>query len=165
MNKKYKNTILHSLLVGLIAAIVIVISGWLSIKAWVVFFAWANYFLHNCNMKKSFKMLIAFFIGIFIALLGNYLIVYLKTLIAQPSFDLYVTAFVVFWIATLLIFLEIIEGWEEFIAATFLGTVLYFASEATITTIFSKLFIPLLIGIFAGYITIISREKLTKILN
>ncbi|QTE21691.1 DUF1097 domain-containing protein [Polaribacter cellanae] len=165
MKNKYINTIYHSILVGLIAAIVILISGWLSIKAWVVFFAWANYFLHNCNMKKSFKMLVAFFVGIFIALIGNYVITYVNTLTTQPSLELYITAFVVFWIATILIFLEIIESWKEFIAATFLGTVLYFASEATITTIFPKLFIPLLIGIFAGYITIISREKLNKILN
>jgi len=157
---KYKNAFLHALLVGLIAAFVILISGWLAIKAWVVFFGWANYFLHACNLKKSFKMLSAFFVGIFIALIGTYVIGYLNTIMPDNT-ELYVSAFVVFWIATILIFLEIIENWQEFVPATFLGTVLFFASGVTFTSIFSELLIPLLIGIFAGYITIFSREKLT----
>ena len=161
---KYKNALLHALLVGFIAAIVILVSGWLAIKAWVVFFGWANYFLHTCTMKKSFKMLLAFFVGIFIALIGSYAIAYLNTL-APGNSELYITAFVVFWIATLLIFLEIIENWGEFVPATFLGTVLFFASGVTFTSILPELLVPLLIGIFAGYSTIFSREKLALILN
>jgi len=161
---KYRNALIHSLLVGLIAAFVILVSGWLAVKAWVVFFGWANYFLHACNMKKSFKMLLAFFVGIFLALIGTYAIGYLNA-IAPANSELYVTAFIVFWIATILIFLEIIEDWGEFVPATFLGTVLFFASGVTFTTILPELLIPLLIGIFAGYITIFSREKLTNYLN
>lgn len=124
---KYKTAILHAFLVGLISAFVILVSGLLAVKAWVVFFGWANYFLHACNMKKSFKMLLAFFVGIFIALIGTYAIAYLNTM-APAQTELYVTAFVVFWVATILIFLEIIEDWGEFVPATFLGTVLFFAS-------------------------------------
>ncbi|CAL2086699.1 membrane hypothetical protein [Tenacibaculum dicentrarchi] len=161
---KYKNALIHSLLVGLIAAFVILVSGWLAVKAWVVFFGWANYFLHACNMKKSFKMLLAFFIGIFIALIGTYAITHLNT-IAPENSELYVTAFIVFWIATILIFLEIIEDWGEFVPATFLGTVLFFASGVSLKSIIPELFIPLLIGIFAGFTTLFSREKLTIYLN
>lgn len=161
---KYKNALIHSLLVGLIAAFVILVSGWFAVKAWVVFFGWANYFLHACNMKKSFKMLFAFFIGIFIALIGTYAIAYLNT-ISPTNSELYVTAFVVFWIATILIFLEIIEDWGEFVPATFLGTVLFFASGVSFTTIIPELLVPLLIGIFAGFSTIFSREKLALYLN
>ncbi|WP_452598831.1 DUF1097 domain-containing protein [Pontimicrobium sp. MEBiC01747] len=161
---KYKNAILHALLVGLISAFAILVSGVLAVKAWVVFFGWANYFLHACNMKKSFKMLLAFFVGIFIALIGTYAIAYLNTM-APAQTELYVTAFVVFWVATILIFLEIIEDWGEFVPATFLGTVLFFASGVTFTTIIPELLVPLLIGIFAGFTTIFSREKLNLLLN
>jgi len=161
---KYKNTLIHSLLVGLIAALVIFVSGCLAIKTWVVFFGWANYFLHSCNMKKSFKMLLAFFVGISIALIGTYAIEYLNA-IAPANSELYITAFIVFWIATILIFLEIIEDWNEFVPATFLGTVLFFASGVTFTSILPELLVPLLIGIFSGFITIFSREKLTIYLN
>lgn len=161
---KYKTAILHAFLVGLISAFVILVSGLLAVKAWVVFFGWANYFLHACNMKKSFKMLLAFFVGIFIALIGTYAIAYLNTM-APAQTELYVTAFVVFWVATILIFLEIIEDWGEFVPATFLGTVLFFASGVTFTTIIPELLVPLLIGIFAGFTTIFSREKLNLLLN
>lgn len=161
---KYKTAILHAFLVGLISAFVILVSGLLAVKAWVVFFGWANYFLHACNMKKSFKMLLAFFVGIFIALIGTYAIAYLNTM-APAQTELYVTAFVVFWVATILIFLEIIEDWGEFVPATFLGTVLFFASGVTFTTIVPELLVPLLIGIFAGFTTIFSREKLNLLLN
>ncbi len=164
MNNKYIHALYHSLLVGLIAAFVIFVSGWLAVKAWVVFFGWANYFLHACNLKKSFKMLFAFFIGIFIALIGTYTIEYLNA-ITPDYMEVFINAFVVFWIATLLIFLEIIENWGEFVPATFLGTVLFFASGVTFTTITPELLIPLLIGIFAGFTTIFSREKLTLLLN
>lgn len=161
---RYKNALIHALLVGLIAAFVILVSGWLAVKAWVVFFGWANYFLHACNMKKSFKMLLAFFVGIFIALIGTYAITYLNT-IAPTNYELYVTAFIVFWIATILIFLEIIEDWGEFVPATFLGTVLFFASGVSLKSIVPELLVPLLIGIFAGFTTLFSREKLTIYLN
>lgn len=161
---KYKTAILHAFLVGLISAFVILVSGLLAVKAWVVFFGWANYFLHACNMKKSFKMLLAFFVGIFIALIGTYAIAYLNTM-APAQTELYVTAFVVFWVATILIFLEIIEDWGEFVPATFLGTVLFFASGVTFTTIIPELLVPLLVGIFAGFTTIFSREKLNLLLN
>ena len=161
---KIRNALIHALLVGIIAAFVILVSGWLAVKAWVVFFGWANYFLHACNIKKSFKMLLAFFVGIFIALVGTYAIAYLNT-IAPDNSELYITAFIVFWIATILIFLEIIEDWGEFVPATFLGTVLFFASGVTFTTILPELLVPLLIGIFAGFSTIFSREKLTLYLN
>jgi len=157
---KYKNALIHVLLVGFIAAFVILVSGWLAVKAWVVFFGWANYFLHACNIKKSFKMLLAFFVGIFIALIGTYAIDYLNTT-APVNSELYVTAFIAFWIATILIFLEIIEDWGEFVPATFLGTVLFFASGVTFTSILPELLAPLLVGIFTGFITIFSREKLT----
>ena len=164
MNNKYIETLFNSLLVGLLAALVILVSGWFTIKAWVIFFGWANYFLHNCDIKKSFKMLFAFFVGIFIALIGTYAIEYLNTVTPANS-ELYVSAFTVFWIASILIFLEIIEGWGEFVPATFLGTVLYFASGVTFSTILPELFVPLSIGIFTGFITLFSREKLTLLLN
>jgi uncharacterized membrane protein (DUF441 family) len=164
MNNKYIHALYHSLLVGLIAAFVILVSGWLAVKAWVVFFGWANYFLHACNFKKSFKMLLAFFVGIFIALIGTYTIEYLNTITPNHT-EVFVSAFVVFWIATVLVFLEIIENWGEFVPATFLGTVLFFASGVTFTTITPELLIPLLIGIFAGFTTIFSREKLTLLLD
>ncbi len=164
MNKKYSHALYHSMLVGLIAAIVMLISGWLSLKAWVIFFGWANYFLHVCNFKKSFKMLFAFSIGIIIAMLGSYLINYLN-IVAPSHTEIYISAFVVFWIATILIFLEIIEDWGEFVPATFLGTVLFFASNVTFTTIVPQLLIPLLIGTFAGFTTLFCREKLTQLLN
>ena len=161
---KYKNALVHALLVGFIAALVILVSDWLVVKAWIVFFAWANYFLHDCNMKKSLKMLLAFFVGIFIALVGTYAIEYINT-IAPINSELYVSVFIVFWIASILIFLEIIEGWGEFVPATFLGTVLFYASGITFTSILPELLVPLLLGIFAGFITILSRKKLTLYLN
>ena len=161
---KYKNALVHALLVGFIAALVILVSDWLVVKAWIVFFAWANYFLHDCNIKKSLKMLLAFFVGIFIALVGTYAIEYINT-IAPLNSELYVSVFIVFWIASILIFLEVIEGWGEFVPATFLGTVLFYASGITFTSILPELLIPLLLGIFAGFITILSRKKLTLYLN
>lgn len=161
---KYVNTFLHAALVGLIASLVSLTSGWLEIKTWVIFFGWANYFLHACDIKKSLKMLLAFFIGIFVAGFGSHTISYLNTVVSSGS-ELTITACVVFCIATVLIFLEIIEGWEAFIPATFLGTVLFFASGISLSNTLSELLPPLLIGIAAGYITIVSRNKLDQLLT
>lgn len=168
--KKYIHTLYHSVLVGVIAAGVIVVSGWLQVLSWVAFFAWANYFLHAGAVhksevfRKSYKMLVAFFIGIFLALLGIYAIGYLKTIVPNIA-ELYVVAFVVFFIATILIFLEIIQNWGDFIPATFLGTVLVFSTGVTFITIWHQLLVPILVGMFAGYTTIATRRSLEKILN
>ena len=162
--EKYSNLILHSLLVGLIAAMVIIICGWLSVEAWLAFFAWANYFLHGCEFKKSLKMLLAFCVGIVVAFTAVQVIQHLNNHI-DPKLQLYLTAAVIFVVATGLIFLECIQNWDEVVPATFLGTVLFFASGVTLETIVPKLLLPLCVGIIAGLITILSREQLNKWLN
>ena len=161
---KYVNLIWHSLLVGLIAASVIVICGWFSFEAWLAFFAWANYFLHGCEFKKSMKMFLAFCIGIFVAFIAVQVIQHLNNHV-DPELHLYLTAAVIFVVATGLIFLECIKDWGEVVPATFLGTVLFFASGVTLDTIVPELILPLCVGIIAGLITIVSREQLSKWLS
>lgn len=159
-----KNTLIHSFLVGLIAACVVLISEWLGIKAWIIFFGWANYFLYTCNIIKSFKMLFAFLVGILFALLGAHAIEHLNYILS-PDCKFCSTVLIIFGIASILTFFEIIESWKEFVPATFLGTVLFFASEVTFRTILPDLLLPLCIGIFTGFVTLSSREKLTIYLN
>lgn len=172
--KKYTTTLYHSILVGFIAAVFFIISGWLSAATWVLFFAWANYFLHECSIKKSLKLMLALFIGIVISFLASHMIAFLKDNMPlspeNESLRLYINGAVIFVVATFLIFLECIKGWGQFVPATFLGTVLFFAlglkvPGTSLHIILIKLIIPLVLGIVAGYLTIYSREKLDKCLN
>lgn len=172
--KKYRTTLYHSLLVGFIAALFFVISGWLSVVTWVVFFAWANYFLHESSMRKSLKLILALFIGIVIAFLASHLMNYINNsvlaLAENENTRLYINGGVIFIVATFLIFLECMEGWGQFVPATFLGTVLFFAlglkvPGTSLNIIVFKLIVPLSLGIIAGYLTIVSREKLNNYLN
>ena len=161
---RYGNLIWHSLFVGLIAATVIVICGWFSFEAWLAFFAWANYFLHGCEFKKSMKMFLAFCVGIVVAFTAVQVIQYLNEFVDQ-NLRLYLTAAVIFVVATGLIFLECIKNWDEVVPATFLGTVLFFASGVTLETIIPELILPLCVGIVAGLLTILGRQWLGRVLG
>lgn len=162
--KKYKNNFLHAILVGIISALVFIVCGLLYIKAWIVFFAWANYFLHGNGFKKAMKLFLALVLGIFIAFWISQGIIYINKLI-DTKIQLYVDAVLLFVMATIIIFLECIKNWQEMIAATFLGTIVYFASEVTTDNIFHQLVFPLFIGVIVGILTTVSREVLSRILN
>ncbi|RXM41431.1 hypothetical protein BOQ62_00310 [Chryseobacterium sp. CH21] len=153
-----KKTMAHSLLVGLISGLVFVFCGILGITTWIVFFSWANYFLHQSNLKKAMKMFLAFSIGIVLALLST-------IIMKNTGNDLYMNGLIIFVVGTLLVFLECFENWSEMVPATFLGTVVFFASGVSHKTIISELLFPLFIGVIVGFITIVTRNNLAKILD
>lgn len=172
--KKNTTILYHALLVGLIAALFFIISGWLSVATWVVFFAWANYFLHESNIKKSLKLMLALFIGIVIAFSASHIMDFINNSVLifaeNKNTSLYINGGVIFIVATFLVFLECMEGWGQFVPATFLGTVLFYAlglkvPGTSLDVILLNLIVPLMLGIIAGYLTIKSREKLTNYLN
>lgn len=162
--KKYLHTLYHSLAVGIIAGGVAVVCELLSIRAWVVFFAWANYFLHGSSFKKSLKMMLALVVGVTLAFLASILIPYWSTDLEGFQKTL-ISGLVIFFVATILVYLECIEGWEEMIPATFLGTVLFFASGVQIKEVLHDLFLPLFFGVVAGLFTILARKRIDVWLN
>ncbi|MDE5423314.1 DUF1097 domain-containing protein [Ancylomarina sp. DW003] len=156
---------IHALSVGLIAAMVIYVCSLFSWQAWVVFFAWANFFLHGSNLKKSFKLLIALITGIFLALAATYCINYLSNHVIVNSPKVYPVMMVVFVLASLIIFLEYFRSWKELIPAIFLGTVLYFATDTNNSDLAYQLVLPLLFGLISGLLTIFVRTKLDAVLK
>lgn len=143
----------HSIFIGIVSAIVVIICGLLGLKTWIAFFAWANYFLHGCQFKKSLKMLMAFIIGVLFAFVASQLINYYSHSIAD-EYILYISSGVTFIVGTCLIHLERFKNWGEMVPATFLGTVLYYSSGVTGKNIIPELLFPILIGILAGIVSI-----------
>ncbi len=110
------------------------------------------------------KLFLALALGIFIAFSISQGIVYINQLI-DAKIQLYVDSVLLFVMATIIIFLECIKNWQEMIAATFLGTIVHFASGATTNNIFHQLVFPLFIGVIVGILTTVSRELLSRILH
>lgn len=162
--KKHIDLLWHSLFVGAISAIVVVLCGVFNLKTWIVFFAWANYFLHGCDFKKSLKMFLAFVVGVLFAFFASMLINHLNNTMAQEH-TLYISAGVTFIVGTCLIFLEFVDNWGEMVPATFLGTVLYYSSGVDEKNFITQLIIPIVIGILAGLATILGREKINVFLE
>ncbi|MGY0407088.1 MAG: DUF1097 family protein, partial [Polaribacter sp.] len=113
-------------------------------------------------------------IGIVIAFLASHLMYYMNNSIEilseNKNVSLYINGGIIFLVATFLVFLECMEDWGQFVPATFLGTVLFYAiglkvPGTSLEIVLLKLIIPLALGIIAGYLTIISREKLNDYLN
>jgi len=160
--KQYLQIVLHALLVGLISAGLVVLCELLAIKAWIAFFAWASFYLYGHSFFSGVKALIALSLGVFLGFAASQLLPLLEHQFRSMT-ELFIHAAVTLMLAASLVFMEYIEHWRGMLPASFLGIVVFFASGTSFSMILPGLLLPLLIGIVAGFVTILCRRGLRRL--
>lgn len=146
----------QALVVGMIAALAVIISSIFNLAAWALFLAWVGYFVLGPTVRTACFSWIHILIGIII---GTGLIICNSVLV--PYLGQWALALLVFVIATSLTFMEPAKPLNN-IPAYYFGMIMLFASGSSpnLSAIIS-LMIPITIGLCLGWLTVTVREKVS----
>ena len=123
---------------------------------WIAFLAWAVYFFNGCTVKGGIRSAIAFFLG----MIGGIVIFTVSGWLSGLGF--FATPLALALTVPFMIYLEIPPEWTNSVPAFFVGCGTFFGcmmyiSGATYRTVLITEGIYLLIGLLAGWITIMFR--------
>lgn len=144
----------HAVIVGMIAAFAIFLSTQFQLQAWALFLAWVGYFVFGPNIRDASFAWLHTIIGLVLAT-----ILIASALALQPLYGDWALVGLVFFLATMLTFMEPLKPMNN-IPAYYIGMIIVFASglPPTVSTVF-LLAIPTTIGFGLGWLTIFLRGR------
>lgn len=164
--KELRTCSYHGVLVGVIAALVVLLSAKVSLMSSLLFFMWALYFMYIVTVKQAVGALLAMLVGATISYAATQ---YKLRMLAEPeSIKVllpYIDMILVFFIAGSIIFLEWVQQWKPLVPIAFIGTVLHHFFKADLHNgdfryLFFQIVIHAVVGFTIGWLTVRSRNLL-----